>query len=209
MVHASRNVSGGHKTRKQNCAMNFAKATFILLLIFAGASVSSAQESKCTLTLAQLPQAPELRGFHLGMTVEQVKARIPKLVLGQTDQLGVAKTSINPDFNPNVDKSIFEGVRTVSFEFLDQRLFSLWIGYNSSFKWQRLDEFLPEISKALNFPNAWKTSSWRGQELDCQDFQATVKLIAGSPSILLIDKAAKRVIEKRMALKEEEESRQP
>ncbi|MFN2500305.1 MAG: hypothetical protein ABR557_14590, partial [Pyrinomonadaceae bacterium] len=141
--------------------------------------------------------------------VEQVKARIPKLVLGRTDQFGVAKTSINPEFNPNVDQSIFQGVRTVSFEFLDKRLFSLWIGYNSSFKWQRLDEFLPEISKALNLPNMWKTSSWRGQELDCEDFQATVKLIAGSPSILLTDKAAKQVIEKRMALKEEEESRQP
>ncbi len=189
--------------------MKFVKATSVLLLVLACASVSPAQEAKCTLTLAQLPQSAELRGFRLGMTVEQIKARIPKIVLGRTDQFGVAKTSINPDFNPDIDKSIFQGVRTVSFEFLDGRLFSLWVGYNSSFKWQRPDEFLTEMGKALHLPNAWKTSSWRGQELDCEDFQATIKLIGGSPSILLSDKAAKQVIEKRMSLKEEEESRQP
>jgi hypothetical protein len=189
--------------------MNFVKATFILLLIIASVSITSAQEPKCTLTIAQLPQAQELRGFRLGMTIEQIKARIPKLLLGRTDQFGVAKTSINPDFNPDVDKPILQGVRTVSFEFLDGRLFSLWIGYNSSFKWQRLDEFLGEISKVLHLPNAWKTSSWRGQVLDCEDFQVTIKVIGGSPSILLSDEAAKQVIEKRMSLKEEDESRQP
>lgn len=193
--------------------MNFTKSALGLILIIFCACVCSAQESKCPLTLAQLPQAPELRGFHLGMTVEEVKARVPKLALGHVDELGLAKTSINPDFNPDIDKATFQGVRTVSFEFLDRRLFSLWVGYNGSFKWQRLDEFLPEISKALKLPNAWKSSSWRGQELDCEGFQATIKMVGGSPSILLIDKAMKQALEKRVALKDEreekKESREP
>lgn len=189
--------------------MNFAKAISILLLTLACVRVSSAQEPRCTSTIKQLPSAPELRGFRLGMTVEQIKARIPKLALGRADQFGVVKTSVNPDFNPDIDKSIFQGVRTVSFEFLDGQLFSLWIGYNGSFKWQRLDEFLSEMSKALNLPDAWTTSSWRGQELDCEDFRAAVKMIAESPSLSLTDKAAKQIVEKRTALKEEDESRQP
>jgi hypothetical protein len=59
-------------------------------------------------------------------------------------------------------------VRTISFEFLDDRLISLWIGYNGSFKWQSMDEFLPDISKALNIPNTWEPKSWIGQEPQVQ-----------------------------------------
>lgn len=177
-------------------------ASFIL--IFACAFMCAAQEAKCAVALAQLPQAEELRGFHLGMTIEQVKARVPKLPLA-VDQYGVAKTSINPDFNPNIDKAAFQGVRTVSFEFLENRLFSLGIAYNAAFKWQRLDEFLPQISKALHVPVNWESHSWRGQQLDCKDFQATVRMIGESPSLTLVDKTTKEVLDKRIAEKAESE----
>ncbi len=173
-------------------------------VVFLCVFVCEAQDaSKCSLTLAQLPQAEELRGFHLGMTIEQIKARIPKLALA-VDAYNVAKTSISPDFNKDVDKASLQGVRTISFEFLDDRLFSLGIAYNGAFKWQRMDEFLPQISKALRLPSRWESRGWHGQELDCKDFQATVRMIGESPSIVLLDKTSKEILDKRIAEKAEE-----
>ncbi len=181
------------------------RMTVICLLLFACTLACHAQEATCALKLTELPQAEELRGFRLGMTLEQVKALIPKLALRQADEFGVAKTSVNPDFNPDVNKAAFQGVRTISFEFLDDKLFSLGIAYNNSFKWQRLDDFLPQISKALHLPMRWQARGWHGQELDCKDFQATVRMIGESPSIVLLDKTSKDLLDKRIAEKEETE----
>ena len=174
-----------------------------LVFIISYLNSADAQEGGCALKLTQLPQAAELRGFHLGMTLEQVKSRLPKLELGPTDEFGVMKTSLNPEFSPDY-KSILQGVRTISFEFFDGKLYSIGIGYNSSFKWQTLDEFLPEITKALKLPFAWRSKSWRGQELDCIDFQVTVRMIGGSPSLLLLDKASKQEMETRLSQQQEE-----
>ncbi len=185
--------------------MTYKKILTITFLVFICAPFCAAQDAKCSATLTGLPQAEELRGFHLGMTLEQVKARIPKLQLGLVNEFGVAKTSVNPDFNADVDKATFQGVRTISLDFLDNRLYSLAIAYNGAFKWQRLDEFLPQISKALHLPASWQSRSWHGQELDCADFQANIRMIGESPSLTLVDKKALQTIEQRTAAKEETE----
>src|SRR6266852_6197343 len=92
-------------------------SSFLLLLTLA--APGSAQESSCKAKLADLPPAVELRGFRLGMTTDQVKARVPQVVFGHKNELGVSKTSINPDFDPKIEKSNFADVRTVSLDFLD------------------------------------------------------------------------------------------
>ena len=101
---------------------------FIILLC---AAIAPAQDRQCTLKLAQLPDVPELFGFRMGMTKDQVKARIPQVVFGRNNPFGVSKTSINPDFDPRIDKSAFAGVRTLSLDFLDDRMTSLWLGYGN------------------------------------------------------------------------------
>src|SRR5688500_201842 len=107
-------------------------AAFLVILVCTCAV--NAQESTCTLKLDQLPNASELYGFRLGMTMDQLKARVPPVVFGRTDQFGLSKTSINPHFDSRFDASSFDGVRTVSFNFLDGRLIELWIGYDAGFK---------------------------------------------------------------------------
>ncbi len=160
------------------------------------AANASAQQSTCSLKIDQLADAAELRGFHLGMTYEQVKARVPPVQFGPADQFGVAKTSINPSFGPQFDKASFADVRTISLDFLDGRLVTLWIGYDSTFKWQKLDEFVAGMSKSLNLPAAW--SPKRGtQQLTCDGFSALASVIAGSPSIRLTDEAAQEAIANR------------
>ena len=157
---------------------------------------ASAQPSTCSLKLDQLPDAAELRGFRLGMTYEQVKARVPPIQFGRADQFGVAKTSINPSFGPQFDKASFADVHTISLDFLDGKLVTLWIGYESTFKWQKLDEFVAGMSKGLNLPAVW-SSKRGGLQLTCDGFSVLASVIAGSPGIRFTDEGAQETVANR------------
>jgi hypothetical protein len=52
-----------------------------------------AQDRKCALKLADLPDAPELFGFRPGLTTEQVKARVPRITFGKVKDFGVSQTT--------------------------------------------------------------------------------------------------------------------
>ena len=162
----------------------------ILLCLVGGLSISA---QPCTLRSDQLSEAPELRGFRLGMTFDQVKARVPQVQIGRPDEIGLTKTSINPLYDPHFDKAAFADIRTISLDFLDGKLTTLWIGYEGSFKWQTVDEFVTGISKSLNVPGSWSPKRG-GQQLRCDSFTVFVALIAGSPSIRLTDDAAEEAI---------------
>lgn len=181
------------------------KALSWLLLLLSAVTVF-AQENKCTLKLGELPDAPELFGFHLGMTTTQVKARVPQVAFGQVDDFGVLRTSINPDFNPQIDKASLSGVRTVSLDFLDDRLSSLWFGYDGSFKWQTVPDFVKGISQSLRLPDAWKPWKIRGQQLSCADFQMTVLFVAEGPSFHIIDESAEQIVAARREAREEQDT---
>src|SRR6266851_2182234 len=169
------------------------KTLGLLLLALGTITTASAQQSSCSARIDQLADAPELRGFHLGMTYDQVKARVPPIQFDRADQFGVAKTSINPSFGPQFDKASFADVRTISLDFLDGKLVTLWIGYESSFKWQKLDEFVAGMSRSLNLPAAWLPK--RGaQQMTCDGFSVFASVIAGSPGIRITDEAAQGTI---------------
>ena len=154
------------------------------------AQVATAQ---CTLKGDQLPDAPELHGFRLGMTPEQAKARVPLIQFGRADEIGMIKTSINPLYDPRFDKVAFADVRTISLDFLDEKLTTLWIGYENTFKWRTVDDFVIGISKTLNLPAAWAAKRG-GQQMRCDGFTIAISLIAGSPSVRLSDDAADETI---------------
>src|SRR5947209_20600842 len=149
--------------------MNLKTTSALFLLVLISAAGVAAQETTCTLKLEQWLAAAELRGFRLGMTMDQVRARVPPFVFGHANQFGLSKTSINSDFDPKFDKASFEGVRTVSLSFLDGRLMVLWLGYDSSFKWHKVDDFVVGFSKAMNLLT---TSQGKGrrQQISCQGF---------------------------------------
>jgi hypothetical protein len=177
----------------------------LTLFVFASGSVL-AQETRCTTKLNELPRAPELKNFWLGMTQDQVKSVVPQIVFGPTDALGTTKTTINPSFDARTDKSMFQDVRTISFDFLDGRLVSLWIGYDRTFKWTTIDDFVKGVSQSLLLPNSWSAWKSRGQQMRCADFQLTVSMVAGSPSFRLLDQTAAETLTARRVAKDEEES---
>jgi hypothetical protein len=164
-----------------------------IILVF-GVLVATAQaQQTCTLKPEQLPAAPELYGFRLGITTEQAKARTPLIRLGRTDEFGVSKTSISPSYDPRFDQTVFFGARTISFDFLDDRLVSLWIGYDDRFKWQTVDDFVAGITKSLNLGSEF-TPKRAGKELNCQGFSIYVSTIARSPSMRITDVTAEETI---------------
>jgi hypothetical protein len=175
--------------------------SFPLLLLLVAQSVSA----QCTRKISDLPAAPELLGFHLGMTKDQIKAKVPQAVFGRPDHFGVTKTTINPYFDSTIDKTKFESVRSISLDLLDDRLTSLWIGFDETFKAHTAEEFVKLISQSLQVDGNWMYKS-RGQQLRCADFQLIVTTVAGGPSFRLIDTAADDLIAERREAKEEQDA---
>lgn len=161
----------------------------------------SAQE-KCSLKLADLPTIAELRGFHLGMTVDEVRARVPNVQVRRADEFGFTTFNVFPDYESGIDKKAFEGVRSVTLEFVDGRASMVWVGYDKTFKWQTIEEFTAGVTAALKLPNAWR-SKFRTRVLDCADFTLTVIPVGESPSLKITDEAARQLLEQRRAAKEE------
>lgn len=181
-----------------------AMLAFLLLFICSGSVFP--QDNKCPQKLTELPESSEFFGFRLGMTTEQVKARVPQIVFGRTNEFGVAQTSISPDFDPRFDKASFAGVRTVSLDFLDNRLTSIWFGYDGTFKWQSVPDYVKGISHALRLPSTWIPWKTRGQRLVCTDFELTVTMVGEGPSFRIYDLSAEQLIAKRREEKEELEA---
>jgi hypothetical protein len=185
--------------------MTFMRASLFLLILLCAARAHAQAETTCTLAPEQLSRATELKGLRPGMTVEEVKRAVPPIEMGITDEFGLSKTSFSPDFNPKVDKAAFQGVRTVSLDFLDGRVSSLWIGYNESFKLKTIDELVKAVTNSLKLSaSAWQ-SKGRAQQLACGDLEFAVTMVAGSPTLRVTDRKARETWEKRRAEKEEQE----
>jgi hypothetical protein len=179
------------------------RATLFSLSLLLLAQSASAQ---CTKKSAELPAAPELVGFRLGMTKEQIKARVPQTKFGHTDHFGVSKTTINPYFDPEIDKTNFEGVRSISLDLLDDRLTSIWIGFDETYKVHTVEEFVKLISQSLQVSDKWSSWKSKGQQLRCSDFQLMVTTVADAPSFRLMDIPAEDTVAARRQAKEEQDS---
>jgi len=179
----------------------FRTLSFTLLLLL----LPLTAPAQCTKKVSELPAAPELLGFHLGMTKEQIKARVPQTKFGSTNHFGVSKTTINPYFDETIDKSKFGGVRSISLDLVDDKLTSIWIGFDETYKAHTADEFIKQLSESLQVDGTWSSKS-RGQQLRCADFQLTVTTVAGGPSFRLTDSAADDLVAQRRQAKEEQDS---
>jgi hypothetical protein len=179
----------------------------LILAALCWSATGKAQPATCSLKPDQLKEAPELFGFRLGMTLEQVKAASSLIKFGPADKFGVIKTSISPHYEPRFDKTLFANARTISFDFLDGKLVTLWIGYDETFKWPRLDEFVANLSREMEVPGAWPVKR-NGQQLTCDGFSLFASIIARGPSIRVMDEVAQNIISERReeAAKAEETS---
>jgi hypothetical protein len=175
---------------------------FPVLLLLLAQSASA----QCTKKISELPAAPELSGFQLGMTKEQIKKRVPQTKFGHEDPFGVSKTTINPYFDETIDKTKFEGVRSISLDIVDDKLTSIWIGFDETYKVHTAEEFVKLISQSLQVNGNWTPYRSNGQQLRCADFQLIVTTVARGPSFRLLDTGADDLVAQRRQLKEEQDA---
>jgi|ERR1041385_8050556 hypothetical protein len=161
--------------------------------------VAKPQTPACTLKAGDLKPAEDFYGLRLGMTTEEVKKALPLIELGRADRLGVRRTSFNPHFDSRVDKTAFPDVRTISLDFLDDKLATVWIGYENTFKWPKLDVFVANFSKSLGVSPEWQPARNNGRALICDGFSVYALMIAGGPSLRINDEAAQTVVTARLA----------
>jgi len=159
---------------------------------------AESQPATCSAKADQLKPAADLYGLHLGMTTEEVKKTLPLAQFGRADRLGVMRTSFNPHYDPRVEKTAFPDVRTISMDFLDGKLATVWIGYDGTFKWPKLDDFVANFSKALGVPVDWPMKRI-GRDLTCDGFSLHAQMIAGGPSLRISDDNAQSLAETRLA----------
>jgi hypothetical protein len=211
-----------------------------------GQGNSKTAPTKCTLALAQ---APALRGLSLGMNQAQVLARFPGLSLDRADEFGLSKLRLNfidIDLYPKgsskrgpgvqidlaagaadgrsftVDGSKFpnlKGVRKIQLRFVDGRLSYVLLGYDDSFKWDGVDEFVQTVSKNLGLPDEWRVPPdsdrvSKEKELRCEGFLVAA-VIGGDMTdsrigaqLSLEDTAMTLMIEKRQKDREEKKRRE-
>ena len=156
------------------------------------------QPATCSAKVDQLKPVADLYGLRIGMTTDEVKKVLPLAQFGRADRLGVMRTSFNPHFDTRVKDTEFPDVRTISLDFLDDKLATVWIGYESTFKWPTLDNFVTNFSSALGVPGDWPVKRI-GRDLTCDGFTLHAQMIGGGPSLKINDDAAQALVETRHA----------
>lgn len=149
------------------------------------------KKPKCTLGL---DHAPELRGFRLAMTPQNVLARFPGISIEKPDKFGLARLrltvidsvglikgpmtrdkGVQADISARPeDGSAFvlestkfpalNGVRRIELRFIDGRLSFVLVAYDDSIKWDNIDDFVSTVSKNLSLPAEWQTPAEVGGE---------------------------------------------
>jgi hypothetical protein len=147
----------------------------LVSIILCTCFVAKSQTPTCTLKANELKPAEDFYGLRLGMTGEEVRKALPLVQFGRADRLGVMRTSFNPHFDQRVEKTAFPDVRTISLDFLDDKLITIWIGYENTFKWPKLDEFVPNFSKSLAFLRKWQPARNNGRAWSAMAFRRSRK----------------------------------
>jgi hypothetical protein len=145
----------------------------------------AATKRSCDLTVAQ---SPAIRHIRLGMKLDEVLGLFPgsredpgiRSALSQADkQFGMAMFGVDP--NRDAYKEKLEGISRLGFQFLDNRLTSLYVGYNGP-EWKSIDEFISRLSESLNLPGPkdWDASNIINinglKTLRCEGFEITASI---------------------------------
>lgn len=157
---------------------------------------NSLKKTNCS---AEVFKNLQLRGFRLGMTVEEAIKELPKPVVKTINSY---EKLILKDFSSATLKvPKFENIDSVQLQFFDNHLYSIGISYDHSIKWKNLDEFASQIEKSLGLPQM-KSGGYEfdGKYLFCGDNQIKAMLtgsVSQTPAIHFFDTTTFNKIEQR------------
>jgi hypothetical protein len=127
-------------------------------------------DKPCTVTMEN---APELRGFRLGMSLSDIQKRFPNFPASNisANQFGVATVDMSAVYRDNnfgtpLGHNIISlyyissfpelsGLKHVELKLLDGRLIEVTVFYPNDIKWQSVDEFVQKTSEALKLNGSW------------------------------------------------------
>ncbi|HEY0005814.1 MAG TPA: hypothetical protein VGB17_13600 [Pyrinomonadaceae bacterium] len=151
-----------------------------------------------------MDHAPEIRGFRLGMTLDQFKARVenpsqpyPAIKIPAPDRFGVISLSDSLNLLSYGQTATDLGdIRVYELIFIDNRLAHIMLVYADQTKWNNLAEFKPKIIRSFNLPDMWKEDTalqhmdispllkerhydvWDEEYLDCNGFRIMIGFTA-------------------------------
>jgi len=154
-----------------------------------------------------------INGLKLGMTLEQVLALFPGSkddeevranLADSNNQLGLSNLIIRPE--KFTSKAEFEGISQISLTLLDNRVSTLYVGYDAP-QAGHLDEFVSKFAKGRKLPPAksWATRVGLDDKLKtmkCKDFE--IKVFAGGNNVninyvQMVDTVAQQKLKERQA----------
>lgn len=146
-------------------------------------------QPNCTLSLAQVPA---LHGLKLRMSVDEVLALYPDFEVKPIDKFDVRWASLSVH-SGSAYKAILPDVFSVDLHFLKDSLAQIEISYWAT--GQSKAEFQAEKISLLGLTNVWQV----GQEVfECENFEVRADA-SPLPRIIIIDKAAQKILQKRVA----------
>jgi hypothetical protein len=172
-----------------------------ILLAAVASSVFAQGPTACT-----LKQAPELMGFHFGMSPAEVKKSLAdtsmfdnRISAGST----VGSRAVNISA-AELKAELGEGVEGVYLTFVDNKLTHIKVTYNGAGQWDGLQDFFARESSKLGLPKPSGADSLQGSggnekyTVKCEGFSAVLAYAFGvSPSIAVSDTAARTLVDKR------------
>jgi hypothetical protein len=155
-----------------------------------------------------------INGLRLGMTTEQVLALFPGSKVDEevrvslsnpTSPLGLSGFTIRPEKYSS--KSKFDGISQIVFTLLDNRVSTLYVGYDNSTTLGNVDEFVTKFSKGRKLPAAESWEPYVGMDnqlktMKCKDYE--IMVFAGGENVSvsyvqLSDLTARRKLKERRA----------
>lgn len=160
-------------------------------------------------------RVPEMRGFRLGMPLTEVKGALEDASLFDSKISGGNKVGSRAVrvLGSELKGDNAEGVDDVDLVFVDDRLASMKINFNSAMRWEGAQDFFARTSESLGIPKpvGEEASNQRNQKyvFECQTFSVTLAYAFGvSPSVAITDMGAQRTIGERYEKNPDGETRE-
>ncbi len=164
-----------------------------------------AQDQKCALTVEQ---APELRGFKLGMEFGKVKELFPGKRYWSEGEFGLRQLRF---FDYELPEERRDGLDDLSLHFVDDRLTYILVRYDNSVQFKDAADFRDKVAEAMKLKGQWHGDSRirDGFTLECQGFKIFVDRNLGMmPEVAMSINGATDIVEKRKQEAEQKKRRE-
>lgn len=166
--------------------------------------LSSTVAAQCDSRLSDLPP---IRGVRLGQAYDVVALVLPKTIERKAGG-GVHFATIMRN-KGNLKLPALKGVDRINLTFLDGKLARIMVSYDTSIKWDGVDEFSSFVSRALNLPERWEGRAYSSvRNMSCRDFDV---VLAHFPlrlrTLAVEDRSAMKRAAERLQREEEKKKR--